>query len=215
MAFFCSTLHATGPKRPPNQTNGTITALANPAPVPEPQKEAAVVTFQSPASVSPNISCSNREDLSPGCVIASNGTMVRRDLNAFEQALKARAASPSRLLASTSFSKNHNRQNVPTLSDPDDSDAYRDMASLFEPKLDHLYNEQSSSSKAPKSTEPFTIKAGLINKTNEPILQKKAKSVYCNATNSKLSADLTSSHPFSIIRREDLELFRISYTYQR
>ncbi|CAH2305177.1 Retrotransposon-derived PEG10 [Pelobates cultripes] len=58
--LFCSTLHATGPKRPPNQTNGTITALAKPAPVPEPQKEAAVATFQSPASFSPNVSCFNR-----------------------------------------------------------------------------------------------------------------------------------------------------------
>ncbi|CAH2218543.1 Hypothetical predicted protein [Pelobates cultripes] len=92
--LYCSTLHATGPKRPPNQTNGTIMVLANPAPVPEPQKEAAVATFQSSASVSPNVSCSNTEDLSPDCVIASNGTVVcRQDVEAFEQALKARAAS--------------------------------------------------------------------------------------------------------------------------
>ncbi|CAH2306700.1 Hypothetical predicted protein [Pelobates cultripes] len=77
--LFCSTLHATGPKRPPNQTNGTITALANPAPVPEPQREAAVATFQCPVSVSANISCSNREVLSPGCVIHSNGTVVCRE----------------------------------------------------------------------------------------------------------------------------------------
>ncbi|CAH2301942.1 Hypothetical predicted protein, partial [Pelobates cultripes] len=91
--LFCSTLHATGPQRPPNQTNGTITALANP--VPEPQKEAAVATS---ASVSPKVSCSNTEDLSPDSVIASNGTVVcRQDLKVFEQALKARAASPSRL----------------------------------------------------------------------------------------------------------------------
>ncbi|CAH2220279.1 Retrotransposon-derived PEG10 [Pelobates cultripes] len=112
--LFCSTLHATGPKRPPNQTNGTITALANPAPFPEPQEEAP---FQSSASISPKVSCSNTEGLSPDCVIASNGTVVRRqDINAFEQALKARAASPSRLLASTAFSDDHNLKNVPTLS---------------------------------------------------------------------------------------------------
>ncbi|CAH2321339.1 Hypothetical predicted protein [Pelobates cultripes] len=120
------------------QTNGTITALANPAPVPEPQKEAAVATFQSSASVSPKIFCSNTEDLSPDCVIASNVTVVRRqDLKVFEKALKARAASPSRLLASTAFSKNNNLQNVPTLADPYDSDAYTDLDFLSDPELDH------------------------------------------------------------------------------
>ncbi|CAH2294199.1 Hypothetical predicted protein [Pelobates cultripes] len=94
LCFYC----ATGPKRPPNQTNGTIMVPANPASVPEPQKEATVATFQSSASVSPKVSCSNTEDLSPDCVIASNGTVVRRqDLKVIEQALKARAASPSRL----------------------------------------------------------------------------------------------------------------------
>ncbi|CAH2273025.1 Hypothetical predicted protein [Pelobates cultripes] len=109
--LYCSTLHAPGPKRPPNQTNGTIMVPADPAPVPEPQKEA---TFQSSASVSPKVSCSNTEDLSPDCVIASNGTVVcRQDLKVFEQALKARSASISRLLASTAFSKNNNLQNVP------------------------------------------------------------------------------------------------------
>ncbi|CAH2274609.1 Hypothetical predicted protein, partial [Pelobates cultripes] len=83
MAAYCSlcccgtTLHATVLKRPSNQVVGTITALANPAPVPEPQKEAAVATFQSSAFVSPNVSCSKTEDLSPDCVIASNGTVVR------------------------------------------------------------------------------------------------------------------------------------------
>ncbi|CAH2251254.1 ---NA--- [Pelobates cultripes] len=156
--LYCFTLHATRPKRPPNQTNGTIVV---PTTVPESQKEA----------VSPKVSCSNTETLSPDRVIASIGTVVRRkDLEAFARALKARAASLQMvsapcLSASTAISKNvDNLQNVPTLSDPDGSDVYTDLKSLSESKLDPLYNEQSRDSKAPNSSEPLTIKAGLINK---------------------------------------------------
>ncbi|CAH2306526.1 Hypothetical predicted protein [Pelobates cultripes] len=120
--------------------------LANPAPVVQAQKEAAVATFQSPASVSPNVSFSNTKTLSPDCVLASNGIVVRRqDLDAFEQALKTRTASAqvvnasTTVLATTAISKDVDKlQNIPTLSDPDDSDAYTDLESLSEPELDPL-----------------------------------------------------------------------------